>query len=151
MSITTGILVTCIALFLLSRKRDKPTARAKLRRLAHRSQARPVNPYASASVRTRDCSCAEAKALGSRRFLSSDVPQLPLPACSAASCGCRYSRHEDRRRPDDRRALYSLQADLYSVSGDADRRFSSAGRRATDVNNSADLEEIDYDNIEWTS
>lgn len=151
MSITTGILIILFALLLLSRKREKPAGKRRDRRASSRKRTKPPNPYASASVRQGDCACEGAKALEDKRFLSRDVPQLPLATCSAAQCGCRYVRHEDRRKTEDRREMFSLQSDLYSVSSDADRRLRSRGRRATDTADSLDLSEIDYDSIEWTT
>jgi len=42
--------------------------------------------------------CAAARALIGRRFLPEEIPELPLPGCSAETCSCSYELHRDRRR-----------------------------------------------------
>jgi hypothetical protein len=148
---TVGILIGLFAVLLLTKQHKTPTGKKSARRAALRARARPVNPYASASVHRGASACAQVQELGDKRFLSAEAPQLPLATCSQERCSCRYRRHPERRREDDRRDLCSMQANLYSVSGDADRRLRSRGRRATDVADSQAVEEIDYDNIEWTT
>ena len=42
--------------------------------------------------------CGAAREVSGKRFLSSEVPQLPLPECDRAICHCRYELFADRRR-----------------------------------------------------
>lgn len=89
------------------------------------------HPYHAVSIRRRGGACSVANAAGSRRFLASGVPQLPLPSCDARNCGCRYVHHDDRRHHDNRRMLYSMRSDLYVLAGHNERR-GTRGRRQSD-------------------
>ena len=42
--------------------------------------------------------CNSAREVVGKRFLSTEVPQLPLPDCDRAICNCRYELFADRRR-----------------------------------------------------
>ena len=55
-----------------------------------------------------------------------------LPGCDAAKCNCRYEYYPDRRVPDDRRAAFSMNSDLYTVAGRRERRAAN-GRRKVDL------------------
>jgi len=61
--------------------------------------ARPARRrwHAVAIVGTTTC-CAAARACKDSRFLSVEAPRLPLAACDASCCDCRYVHFEDRRR-----------------------------------------------------
>lgn len=54
----------------------------------------------------QDGCCTAAGSILGKRFLSDEVPMLPLTTCDAESCGCTYKLHADRRRSSspDRRA-----------------------------------------------
>ena len=64
--------------------------------------------YASASVVIRDGECCEAAAnIAGKRYLTAEVPMLPLEGCTRAdACPCKYQKFSDRRQ-EDRRALGS--------------------------------------------
>ncbi len=51
--------------------------------------------------------CNSAREVTGKRFLSTEVPQLPLPDCDRAICNCRYELFADRRRShrEDRRLI----------------------------------------------
>jgi hypothetical protein len=50
------------------------------------------------SIVPKGMSCELVKSLRSGRFLSSEAPRLPLPACTMpSSCTCAYKHFEDRR------------------------------------------------------
>ena len=51
--------------------------------------------------------CSAAAEINGKRFLSNEVPQLPLPDCDRAICNCRYELFADRRRShrEDRRLM----------------------------------------------
>jgi hypothetical protein len=75
---------------------------------------------------------------------------VPLPSCDMAKCECRYVRHEDRRGSGgDRRGIYSLQSDLYTVAGRRERRAVSC-RRNTDLATEA-ASDFGCESIEWVS
>ena len=50
------------------------------------------------SVKPGTGACAVASSGRSRRWLSREAPQLPLPGCNKPdTCRCTYQHHEDRR------------------------------------------------------
>jgi len=94
--------------------------------------ARTAGGYRAISVKCGPDACAQALALGKRRFLPGQLRTLPLPDCTSADCQCKFVHHPDRRDSDgDQRALSSLSSQLYSTSGKPERR-SRAGRRKKD-------------------
>jgi len=103
------------------------------------------HPFHAVSISHDGCACKVVNTVGSRRFLAATVPPLPLPSCDASSCSCRYVHHDDRRRHDNRRMVYSLRSDLYVLAGNSERR-TTHGRRAADTEanlaSTFDLEDI---------
>lgn len=47
--------------------------------------------------------CYSVSTIERKRFLSNEVPLLPLNSCDRASCQCKYVHHTDRRSGQDRR------------------------------------------------
>ena len=95
----------------------------------------PRNPWRASSITSGDNACAAAQAIAGKRFLDSEksIPVLPLPDCDAASCQCKYARHEDRRdASEDRRSPSALHSALYDQTGKVNRRQRKRGRRKTD-------------------
>lgn len=155
MTITAALILIMSATYYLLRPRQRsgPASRhshRKFRQPAH-TVAKPRGPYQATSIRANSCGCHAVKVLGKQRFLTSGtVPKLPLPECSASTCDCRYVRHADRRTSQgDRRALYSLQTDLYTAGNAAERR-SRQGRRESDRAADA-VGGLDYSNIRWSN
>lgn len=71
------------------------------------------------------------KTLKDKRFLSGDVPKLPLDGCDANECQCTYELYHDRRT-DIRRAAdvtYDMASQYFE---DGDRNNDSTGRRTDD-------------------
>jgi len=92
----------------------------------HKSRFRGVQIDANGD----DC-CSAVKALKGKRFLSNNVPMLPLDECDAAECRCTYQLFDDRRT-DTRRAgdvSFDIASQLYEPEN---RRASTAGRRSDD-------------------
>ena len=104
------------------------------------------HPFHAVSIRHNGCACSVVNAVGNRRFLAANIPQLPLPSCDAPHCSCRYVHHDDRRQHDNRRMVYSLRSDLYVLAGNSERR-AARGRRASDKEanraSTFDLEDMD--------
>lgn len=73
--------------------------------------------------------CRSAQRCGSHRWLSTQAPRLPLPACDAAVCDCRYRHHPDRRSRSRRRVDREEIARHFEGT---DRRRADRGRRASD-------------------
>jgi hypothetical protein len=63
-----------------------------------------AHPYHCVAIHHdhEDGACAAVKRLSGQRFLSKEAPPIPLPACDAASCRCRYLHFEDRRQSGER-------------------------------------------------
>ena len=63
--------------------------------------------YHAVSIKLGPRACAAAQDMTGQRFLSSDAPQLPLPDCDVANCGCHFVHHDDRRSGKDRRSPFA--------------------------------------------
>ena len=149
MTVMAAIAISAFAIYWLLRSPDRDgdkNRRAKQdrraqsdRRSGNRRQARgavsasqAASRYRAASILVSRCACDAVKIVEGKRYLAAEAPMLPLQDCSADRCTCRYVRHEDRRSSQgDRRALYSLQTDLYGMEGQPDRRR-KRGRRLAD-------------------
>ncbi len=82
-----------------------------------------AEPYRSVSIECRGEGCEQVAAMASQRYMLGHAPRLPLPGCDHSSCSCRYRHHSDRRAENaDRRLPYSLESNLYTSTGDAERR-----------------------------
>ncbi len=73
--------------------------------------------------------CEAARELHDKRFLSAEAPPLPLKDCDAEACECRYEHHADRRKEEDRRLPFAIDADFVKENGLKDRRESNDRRR----------------------
>ena len=75
--------------------------------------------------------CEEVRAIAGKRFLSSEVPKLPLDGCDAGACDCSYKLFDDRR--DDVRRGSDVAFDMVGQYREHDNRSStSSGRRTSD-------------------
>ena len=63
--------------------------------------------YHAVSIKFGENTCAAARAMAGRRFLSNAAPRLPLADCDAAQCHCRFVHHNDRRSGKDRRSPFA--------------------------------------------
>ncbi|MCB1688904.1 MAG: hypothetical protein KDI33_10475 [Halioglobus sp.] len=121
------------------REKTAKTAPAPVKRSRSAKVKKPaeLKPYRGISIVFEDCACEAVKKIGSKRFLLSDddAPMLPLPACDAARCDCKYKHHDDRREEEhDRRFSSTLRTDLYEDSGKENRRAGKRrGRRKSDT------------------
>ena len=113
----------------LAKLTGKNTARlnaASAKREACKSKYRSVQVNAVGS----DC-CAAVKAIAGKRFLSDEVPMLPLDGCDMIDCGCTYELHDDRRA--EVRRASDLTYDIASqLCTDNKRSSLSSGRRSDD-------------------
>ena len=87
--------------------------------------------FRAVEIVTKNGCCGAASELHGQRFLSNDVPLLPLKDCTAANCECSY-RLLDDRRADTRRAS-DLAFDMASQLHQGDQRSAKEpGRRSDD-------------------
>ena len=92
--------------------------------------AKPVMSYHAVTIAVGPRSCAGAKSLQERRFLSREAPKLPLANCDLLNCECRYIHHADRRRGPRRAREMGVALDAYE--GEEKRGGPKRGRRKTD-------------------
>ena len=76
-------------------------------------KANPDSHFHAVSIKFSSTACDAAKAMESKRFLSSAAPRIPLPECDVLECKCRFVHHKDRREGEDRRQTYHQ-----SIGGD---------------------------------
>jgi hypothetical protein len=85
--------------------------------------------FRAVSIACGGSGCAAAKSLVGKRFLLSRPPRLPLADCSwPGTCACKYLKHEDRRKPGDRR---NDNVKVRVAKGSSESR-KSRGRRTSD-------------------
>ena len=67
-------------------------------KLTTRKSVDEKNSYRSVQINTNgeDC-CQAARDIADKKFLSVDVPMLPLRDCDVDQCQCTYQRFDDRR------------------------------------------------------
>lgn len=87
-------------------------------------------PYRGAMIVPGARACKAAIRLDAMRFLSAEVPKLPLEDCDAAQCTCRY-RHFKERRQGERRHVFSTYRQM-GLDGTARDRRRNPGRRSSD-------------------
>ena len=133
-----GLFGIVAVVFLLRKKPRRSntnvTTRARKVRSPQKATSRLSNPYRAVSIISGENSCAAVKAIEEKRFLfeDGDAPQVPLAACDAEECACKYTYHEDRRVDDeDRRSISGLRTQLHVDNGQAERR-EKRGRRKSD-------------------
>ena len=91
------------------------------------------NPYRAVSIAFNAGACEAVQSIGSKRFLVGETPRVPLPACTASTCSCKYKHHDDRRDSDaERRHPAGMTTQMYSTDGKAERREKEVGRRESD-------------------
>jgi len=91
--------------------------------------AKPTS-YAAVSIVCTSASCAAARALKGKRYLSAAAPRVPLADCtSPGSCACTYKKYADRREGPRREAESSGLRTSSPVKPD---RRTGRGRRSTD-------------------
>ncbi len=76
-----------------------------------------------------DCFAA-VQAVAGQRFLSDEVPMLPLSGCDANDCRCTFELFDDRRT--DIRRASDETFDIASQLCEQDNRSSTASRRRSD-------------------
>lgn len=100
------------------------------RRQAHPQKPGTASPYHSVGLQVGAAACQAARDLGSRRFLAREAPALPLSACSAAACQCKYVHFDDRRAGERRDLGRPRMRNLQSADWRERRR--GQGRRKAD-------------------
>jgi hypothetical protein len=102
---------------------------ARLKRRA-KPVAEPENSLEGVEIDAGLISCGAASALRGKRFLSEEVPSIPLPGCNQRACQCRYRYHDDRRIDDDRRNPFDRFAGFNEISAPDERRSDRKRRQS---------------------
>lgn len=121
------LFIVVAVFFLFKLKRTKYRKKPRLK-TAGQSNNESAKKYRAISICCEKHACAEAIASQGKRFLLKESPQLPLAGCNAATCGCRYEHHDDRRSEEDRRLRFGLSNELHCVN-DGERRESRDRRK----------------------
>ena len=136
--VTIGLFSIVAVIFLLRQKPRGPntlvTTGGRKISAPQLATSRPRNPYRAVSIINSKKPCAAVKSIEKKRFLveDRDAPQLPLTACDAEKCACKYEHHGDRRDDDgERRTISGLKTQLHVDGGSAERR-EKRGRRESE-------------------
>ena len=110
----------------------KLTGKRSLRANAAKKNGSQKSKYRGVQIDANNAECCSAaKEVAGKRFLSDEVPVLPLEDCDAVECRCTYELYDDRRT-DVRRAsdlAYDLASEFHTESS---RSAHSSGRRGDD-------------------
>jgi len=88
--------------------------------------------YRAVQVNGNPAGCCDAvQAVAGKRFLSDEVPKLPLSGCDASDCRCSYELFDDRRT--EFRRGSDVASDIANQLCEQDNRSgASSGRRSDD-------------------
>ena len=89
-----------LVLLQMAKKKSAPTAQQ-----TRPSSTRESTRFASVMLRRDRHACASAQSMRGKAFLASEAPTLPLTACDATHCQCKYAKTSDRRATESRRAM----------------------------------------------
>jgi hypothetical protein len=89
--------------------------------------------YPAVSIRVAQDCCQAVRETSGTRYLSTQAPLLPLPACTSEKCRCTYAHHTERRKGTyRRRPLLASYKDIFPPAGITDKRHLK-GRRIGDL------------------
>jgi hypothetical protein len=94
--------------------------------------ATATTEFHAVAIRIQPYACDAAHKLEGKRFLASDAPRLPLPACNRDRCDCRFQHYADRRSRRDRRSPFGSGGTASGSGNIEQERRRSEGRRADD-------------------
>jgi hypothetical protein len=109
---------------------DKPEERQDRRVLR---SPKDTAKYHAVSIKPGAYACRAANEVAGQRFLATDAPTLPLPACDSADCDCHFIHHDDRRSGKDRRSPFT-SGGLAAATG----TFSGERRKGQDRREDSD-------------
>jgi hypothetical protein len=120
------VLGLLIAWYFYRQGLDKPEERQDRRIAAGPGRSAKFH---AVSIKPGTYACRAATEIVGRRFLASEAPSIPLPACDATECDCHFVHHEDRRSGKDRRSPFT-SGGLAAITGTfAGERRSGRDRR----------------------
>ncbi|MDJ0709584.1 MAG: hypothetical protein QNJ14_04295 [Woeseiaceae bacterium] len=103
---------------------------------------RPTSLYRGVQIITGEAGCCRAAGiLTGQRFLSDEIPRLPLDACDAPDCQCSYKLFDDRRTGE--RRLSDFGYDIVSeLRIDENQRIGPDDRRGRPLDQTTFLSRI---------
>jgi hypothetical protein len=125
------VLAVLLVAWLWMRRRGAGRAQAPAG-ASERRQLESDSAFHAVSIKTPVHACDAAKALEGKRFLASEAPRLPLPACPRESCECRFQHYRDRRSGQDRRSPFGSSGTASPTGSYEQERRHSEGRRTDD-------------------
>ena len=141
MKLACILLLVAGVLYVLIQRGGKDRATKQERRAAgsSRRSGGEGNNHRAVSIDCRGGACAKAREIAGTRYLLGTTPQLPLAGCNRSACRCRYVHHADRRvDAGDRRLPYSLESNLYTATGERERR-ERFDRRVSDLTGTLEI------------
>lgn len=99
------LFISILAILYFSRAHERIFLNRKLR---HRPDKplRKSMPFHAVTILCGDRACEAARSCAGIKYLSSEAPTLPLAACRAPTCTCRYEHCDDRREDEERRSFF---------------------------------------------
>lgn len=106
------------------------------------SNAKPASLYRGVQIVAGEEGCCRfAKILDGQRFLSDEIPKLPLDQCDVDECRCRYKLFDDRRTGE--RRLSDFGVDIISeLRTDENQRGDVSDRRGESKDEAASFPRI---------
>ncbi|HEX5788920.1 MAG TPA: hypothetical protein VFY03_12105 [Woeseiaceae bacterium] len=114
------------------RRRQRAPADERPRALPGRPATRS-SEYHAVAIKAPAHACDAARRLEGKRYLASEAPRLPLPACDRDICECRFQHYEDRRSRRDRRSPFGAGGLAGGTGKFEQERRRPAGRREDDA------------------
>ena len=112
---------------------DSKSSRSKAALKAASQAAAKPDFRAAEVIPGNDGACLAARELAGKRFLTRQVPIIPLRDCNYPNCHCTYRRHRDRRLMKRRASDCGGEVTSARLRPSDDQRSSSRpGRRASD-------------------
>lgn len=100
---------------------------------SERRQLESDSAFHAVSIKTAVDACDAARALEGKRFLATEAPRLPLPACPREACECRFQHYRDRRSGQERRSPFGSGGTASPTGTYEQERRHNEGRRTDDL------------------
>ena len=126
-AILSGVMI--LGLLILIRLRQIRASSKDHRSWDRRAGFGALHPFHAISIEPAETSCRAGESIKSQRFLSDEVPSLPLAECNAVECRCMYIHHFDRRSRALDRRLGPVEESEESEFWSLRNRRSFLGRR----------------------
>jgi hypothetical protein len=117
------LILLCIVLFWMYRNSNARLVHKKKSPFSTKPRAKT---YHGTSINLCSQACDPVSAFKGKRFLPSEISELPISGCTNPVCTCTYLHHDDRRSKDDRRYPSLVMTGFYNAK---EHRSSKSDRR----------------------